>query len=265
MTDRRYVALFDIHCGYDWRYGRDGWIKRPTHDISTINAVNKFIIDFAPDVLILGGDQLNCGSISHWNSDKSIAHHEDDLAAEFDIARAEIIEKLAVGVKQKIWIRGNHEDNIYRMLARYPQLGRLIDPECYLGIRQAKDWEIIEQGKIYRLGKLNFLHGENISAAGNFMARNAMMKYFRNLRFGHYHTWQTFTFCGMDDEKDKKTSVAVPCLCHTNPAFMKNSPNQWLQGLNFGMVAKSGNFWDITVPLVNDKFVIDGKEYRRGK
>lgn len=62
----KYAALFDLHYGYERRNGH----KVPLHDMRAFGAALAFLKDFRPDTLILGGDILDCGAISHHNKGK---------------------------------------------------------------------------------------------------------------------------------------------------------------------------------------------------
>ena len=58
----KFVFLTDIH----WGYERDGSRhKVPLHDERAVSIAMQFIADFKPDHVILGGDILDCGSVSH--------------------------------------------------------------------------------------------------------------------------------------------------------------------------------------------------------
>ncbi len=58
-----YVFSPDKHWGYEPAPGRH---LRPLHDQKAINAMLEFGKDFKPDVWIEGGDDLDCGPVSHW-------------------------------------------------------------------------------------------------------------------------------------------------------------------------------------------------------
>ncbi len=254
----KFVALYDAHWGWERKNGH----KVPLHDIKAINSALDFIRDFKPDVVILGGDILDCGVISHHNKGKP-GHTEGlRLLADCQEARSAIIEPLEASAAKGarfVYHKGNHEAWLDQLVEEVPALEGIIDVRALLKL--GKKWEVIPQGEASTLGKLTFIHGDQLSG-GEHVAKNAVTMYERNVRFGHYHTTQSFTKTSPFDYKQAKTGVAVPCLCTKFPAYGKGKPNRWAQGFLFGYVdEKSGMFNDYVVNVVNGRFMVNGKEY----
>ena len=51
----KFVALFDLHWGWERVNGH----KKPLHDAKALAVALKFIADYKPDHIILGGDILD--------------------------------------------------------------------------------------------------------------------------------------------------------------------------------------------------------------
>jgi metallophosphoesterase superfamily enzyme len=235
----KFVALFDLHWGYDRRGGH----LVPVHDPKALGAALNFIGDFKPDHVILGGDMLDCRMISHHVKGKP--------------GQVEGLKLLSDG--RLVYHIGNHEDWLNQFADEYPGLEGILDIENVLDL--SDQWEVVGQGGISTLGKLNFIHGDQLTS-GEHTAKNAVLAYERNIRFGHIHSFQVYTKTSAVD-MNGHTAIAVPCLCKKNPAYGKSNPNKWMQGFLWGYVdKKEGIFNDYVSVIVNGKFVANGKTYK---
>lgn len=253
----KFVALFDIH----WGYERAGGHKVPLHDPKAVDIALQFIADFEPDHVILGGDILDCGSISHHNAGAAGRLEGLRLLADAKELREEVITPIeeAVGKNGRlVYIIGNHEDWLTDLTDEIPALEGIVDIKSLLNL--GKRWEVIPQGRFTKLGKLVFIHGDQISG-GEHVAKTAVCQYESNVRFGHFHTYQAFTK-NTPIDKAGHTGIAVPCLCRKDPGYGKGKPNKWMQGFEYGSVGgPSGAFEDVIAIIVEGKAIIDGKVY----
>jgi predicted phosphodiesterase len=251
----KFVALFDTHFGYERRNGH----KVPLHDEKAIQVALKFMADFKPDHTILGGDILDCGMISHHNHGKPGAVEGFRLLGDAKECRKVIIEPVEAATKKSItYIIGNHEDWLTDLVEQIPALEGIIDVRAVLNLSQR--WKIIPQGESHRLGKLVFIHGDQIKG-GEHCAKWATAAFEANVRFGHHHTYQTFTKTSAL-ESNGHTGIAVPCLCKKNPKYGGGSPNRWMQGFLWGYVGGPENrFNDYVSIIINGTAIINGKIY----
>ena len=252
----KFLYAVDMH----WGYERVGGHKRPLHDLKAINSMLQFAVDFKPDVFILGGDILDCGVISHHNHGKPGQTEGLKLLADAKELQAAVLSPIdAIKPKQKVFIVGNHEAWLSQLTDQMPTLEGIVDLESLL---QLKSWKVVPQGGQYDLGKLTFLHGDTVTG-GEHVAKQAVINYERSVRFGHYHTFQTYTKTAPSEYKNGKTAVAVPCLCHKTPKYGKGKPNRWMQGFQFGYVGEGGCYNDYTAIIVDGKFIApNGKAYK---
>ena len=123
------------------------------------------------------------------------------------------------------------------------------------------DWEISPVGAHVNIGKLTFLHGDQLRG-GEHVAKAAVIAYERSVRFGHFHTHQVYTKTSAADMLLGKTGVVVPCLCKKGPKYGGGNPNRWAQGFNFGWIHSDGTFNDYVAIIVDGRAIINGKEYR---
>ena len=254
----RFIFSPDKHVGYERVMGR----KRPLHNQGAIDAMLAFAQDFKPTTWIEGGDNLDCGVISHHNAKKKLSLEglrlEEDIA-EYDAAVMEEVEKL--NPRTRIWMSGNHETWLHDLMEEQPGLADgVLDVRKRLELAD-RGWSYLPEGAHYKIGRLYFTHGSSVSGGAN-PARNAVIDHERNIRFGHFHTYQVYTKHTPVDARESKTGMAVPCLCHKGPGYGKRRPNKWVTGFNFGYVHDDGTFTDYCAVIINNKFTWNGKTYR---
>jgi len=251
----KFAFLTDLHFGYE----RKSRHKYPSHDLKAFGAAFAFLEDFKPDVLILGGDILDCSVISHHNHGKPGRVEGMRLLADAEECHAEIISPLnGLGADKRVYIIGNHEDWIRDLEEDMPGLEGLLDLDNLLQLDQ---WSIIPQGKHYNLGKLTFLHGDQLRG-GDHVAKAAVVTYERSVRFGHFHTFQAYTKTSALDIQLGRTGIACPCLCTKEPRYGEGKANRWVQGLNWGYVLPDGTYADYVSIITNGKMVASGKVYK---
>lgn len=252
----KFAFLCDLHYGYERRAGR----KSPLHDLKAFGAAYAFLRDFKPDVLILGGDILDCGVISHHNHGKPGRTEGLRLLADMEECARDVIRPLeALRANQQVYITGNHERWITDLTDDIPGLEGILDLSRNMGLQQ---WKVLEQGAKFHLGKLTFVHGDQLTG-GQGVARNAVTVAERSIRFGHYHTFSAFTKTSFIEEKLGRTGIACPCLCTKDMKYGQGKGNSWVQGVNFGYVDKDGTYADYVAIITNGRLVApNGKVYR---
>lgn len=251
----KFIALFDAHVGYERDASRH---KVPLHDLKSISVAMQFAQDFKPDHVVLGGDMLDCGSISHHRRGSVGQLESLRLLAEARECREILIEPLEQIKGRKIYHVGNHENWLRSLTDELPALEGIVDIGALLKL---DNWEIIEQGKASRLGKLTFIHGDQLGGGQN-PALAAVTAYERNIRFGHFHTFQMATKSTPVDAHGH-TGIAVPCLSKKGHAYGKGAPNRHMQGFLWGYInGPQGIFNDYVTVIIDGKAVINGKLYR---
>lgn len=249
---KRFVALWDTHFGYERRGGH----KVPLHDPRAIDAVLQFVDDFEPDHVILGGDILDCGAISHHNKNKPGATEGLRILSDAAEVRETLIEPLETTGASLTYIKGNHEGWLDELVESQPGLEGIVDLRAILKL--GKRWKVIEEGGAHTLDKMVFLHGDQVKGGQN-PAKWAVDAYGRNVFFGHHHTHQAYTKVSALD-LNGHTGTAVPCLCKKGPKYGGGSPNRWMQGFLYGYT--DGKAFNAYVAIIiNGKFFAEGKAY----
>ncbi len=252
MAIKKFIYTVDLHWGYERRGGH----KVALHDLKAWGAVKQFAADFNPDVWVVGGDFLDCGAVSHHNKQKPRATEGMRLLEDAEECYRTAIAE--VSAKEKVFITGNHEAWIEQLLDENPGLEGIVSVEKLLHL---DDWKVIPQGGHYNLGKLTFIHGDTVTG-GEHVAKSAVLSYERSVRFGHFHTHQTYTKNSALEYKYAKTGIAVPCLCTKTPKYGKGKPNKWVQGFLYGFIAEDGHYADYVVVIVDGKAMVNGKVYK---
>lgn len=252
---QKFIGLWDLHFGFE----RKGGHKVPLHDTKALNVALAFMKDFKPDHVILGGDILDCGCISHHNHGKPGATEGFKLLSDANGLRDALItpiEKITPKAK-KVYIVGNHERWIADLEQQIPALEGIINVESLLKLDST--WKVVPQGEAYKLGKLMFIHGDQVKG-GEHSAKWATLAYEANVRFGHFHTHAVYSKIAAFDTNGHN-GIAVPCLCRRNPNYGGNSPNRWAQGFYWGYLQNDGTFSDYVTVIINGQATINGKTY----
>jgi predicted phosphodiesterase len=253
---QKFAFLTDLHYGFERRNGH----KVPLHDQRAIDAALSFLGDFKPDTLILGGDILDCGAISHHNHGKPGRTEGLRLLADADTCSTNFIQPLkALRPKTVVYITGNHEAWLDDMVEEVPGIEGMLGLEGLLGL--PAQWRVLPQGGKFHLGKLTFVHGDQLKG-GAAVAKTAVIEAERSIRFGHFHTFQAYTKTSFVEEKLGRTGIAVPCLCTKDPKYGEGRGNSWVQGLNWGYVFPDGTYADYVSIITNGRMVVNGKVYR---
>ena len=188
MADmQKFILLTDLHYGYERRNGH----KVALHDLKALKVALDFAKDFKPDHVILGGDMLDCGCISHHNHGKPGAIEGLKLLGDAKELREALIKPVeALKPKSLTYITGNHEDWLNDLQEMIPALEGIIDVKSMLKLDEK--WKIVPVGEAHRLGKLVFVHGDQIKG-GVHSAKYAVEAFHKNIYFGHHHTHQAYT------------------------------------------------------------------------
>lgn len=249
----RFLFLTDLHYGFERRNGH----KVSLHDSKALSVALQFAADFKPHHVLLGGDMLDCASISHHNKNKPGVIEGFRLLADAKDLRQVLIEPLeALKAKTYVYQIANHERWIDDLVEEIPGIEGLVDIKTLLKLDGR--WKIVPQGESHRLGKLVFIHGDQLSG-GEHVAKAAVVAYEKSVRFGHFHTAQMYTKVSTVDANGH-SGIAVPCLCKKAPRYGKGAPNRWAQGFLYGWI--DGNTYNDYIAIIIDgKATINGKQY----
>ena len=234
-------------------------IHYPHHDKPSMRAIEKFMPDFKPDILIYLGDQLDLGMImDYWKG------HIGDIKEQSIISDYEGFDEMMrrhiklCGKPKVVFFEGNHEERIPRLIQQQP-LHRKSDIilEKFFKFKE-RGIEFIPFNKIYKVGKLYFLHGVYYN---QYHAKKTVDAYKRSVIYGHAHDTQSYSDVSPFDVNDVHIAKSIGCLANCNPTYKKNAPNRWVHGFAVAYVMDNGNFNDYFVKITRGKFIYGGKQY----
>ena len=252
----KFIAFYDLHYGTENRGGH----KISLHDERAMKVALAFAKDFKPDHVILGGDILDCACISHHNHGKPGTTEGMRLIKDAHGLREDFIKPVeALKAKSYTYIIGNHEDWVTDLIEQIPALEGIVNIKTLLKLDNA--WKIIPNGGTHKLGKLYFIHGDQLSG-GEHASKAAVIAYEKSIRFGHFHTYASYTKTSCVNEQLPHTGISVPCLCKRSPAYGGGKPNRWSQGFLYGYITPNGVFSDYIVIITDGKTIINGKQYK---
>ena len=240
---KRGVVLFDIHY--------------PVHNEACMSIVKKFIKDFEPHHLIIGGDALDLACISDFNKAKPKLIEKTRLSKEYKGFQKEILTPLENAIPdkcKKYYLIGNHEWRVDRLVEGNPQLEGLVELETNLNL---EDYTIIPFNGTLNLGEMSFIHG---ITCNKYHSEKNVSTYNTNIFSGHLHTSQVYTKVSPLNSLPK-SGVSVGCLCDMNPHYMQNKPNAWVHQFLYFYMFEDGSFTYYTPTIINGKVMINNKLY----
>lgn len=255
----KFIFTPDHHWGYEIAEGK----KRPTHNQAAIDAMLAFTADYKPHAVVLGGDQLDLGAISHWNKTKKLSVEGLRVQQDIDEYGRNVMapfEDILAGSGDLFWMDGNHERFLQDVTETDPGLADTLDIRRLLSLED-RGWRYVSVGGHLTLGKLRFVHGDQLGG-GDAVAKAAIMEHNHSIAFGHFHTHQQYVKHSPVDAKAIHIGIAVPALANRGPAYGKKRANKWANGFMFGAIFPDGTFTHY-VPIITDgRFYANGKTYK---
>src|SRR4051812_33264295 len=108
----RFIGLWDTHIGWERANVGGRYVNRPVHNAKALRAVLRFAEEFQPQAVILGGDNFNCGPISHWHHGKPRLVEGFRLKSELELGDELLfapLDKILPKGAEKHYLLGNHE------------------------------------------------------------------------------------------------------------------------------------------------------------
>jgi predicted phosphodiesterase len=243
----KFVWLTDVHAPYH--------IK--------MEHIFRFIKEFKPDYILLTGDIVNNDPYNHWESGSpGKARDLPTASSYYERCNRDFFRPLvaACPTATRVYWKGNHERWSDNAEAEFPsERGRLGVEHHLEGIHA---W--VDSFDLANLGRLHFVHGEEC-ATGENHAKRMVEVYRRDVRYGHRHDVQEFSFRSPVDTKESYTARCGGTLCDFRRIpfdFMKKRPQRWQNSFSYGWVAPDRSFTDVIVRVgASGQFIAEGKRY----
>lgn len=251
------------------RGGKDDLVRVSAGDLHGMRqdrkAVAAFLADVRrldPDEIVLGGDMLEVGG---WLSKTGTLGYvaESDYSYQEDCqAAGKFLDALQAAAPRAeiIMLEGNHEDRVERWCMEVTRahgrdaefLRAAFGPQIMLRIEERKIVYFRRSGNYLpglppgwiKRGKMFFTHE---LGSGKNAARDAALQTAGNVTYFHTHREDSATvvFPGVGIVK----AFCPGCLCVRQPMWQHSKPTGWSHGYAVDIVASSGNFQRIHVPI----------------
>lgn len=236
-------------------------------DIPTRDALCADIERLSPDVIVLGGDHLDCaGTFSthqrSYTNEMAESYTDDCKAANRFL---DMIQRRAPKA-QIHYLEGNHEQHVERWASRtflsHKDAVKALDflgPENVLhlkdrGIRYYRRSTMYQGLSIpgtIKIGKCYFVHG--ISHSAN-CAQVHLARFNANVVFHHVHTPQSYVTRTVTSEGFGAWCSGT--IAKLQPLYKHTEPTRWAHGYGVQFHAKSGNFLHLNIPIHKGKSLL---------
>lgn len=236
-------------------------IHYPKHDVQSLKALDEFLVDYNPDELVYMGDQLTLDSISSWNRRKPLLKEGQRLITEYKNFDRDILrrhESITRSDCKRTFMIGNHEQRVNWYTEEFPELQGLIDIDYNLQLT-ARGYSIIDYNTIYKIGKLNVIHGFYWN---KYHSCKTLDVFEGNVVYAHVHNPQMFCKLSPIDRKGYHMATCLPCLSTTRPEYQENAPNAWVNGFGIVEHMPSTKLFNLyTIIINNGSFMYNGECY----
>jgi len=238
-------------------------------DAEAVSALLGDIKILDPDEIVIGGDLTDCGGFLAQHHTLGYVAETEYTWEEDNKAANQFLDKLqAAAPKASIdELEGNHENRVERWIITQTlrnqkdasALCKILGPEAMLrlkerGIRFYARNEThgnCRQPGFLRKGKCFFVH--EVSSARN-AALAAINLVAGNVVF--FHTHRHDAVVGFRPGVGDVGAWNPGCLCQKRPMWQHTKPNDWTHGYGVQLIARSGNFLHINVPIVDGQSLL---------
>lgn len=235
----------------------------PNHDVKTLAVVNKFAADVDFDEMVCLGDFMDFDIISKFSMNMLRSLEGKRILRDYE-AGNKVLDgwQEALGSKCKITLlEGNHDYRMTVLIDKAPQFEGILEVEKNLrleerGIKWIPSWS---KGELYKIGKLNFMHGDYIS---KYHASKMADVYGVNLVYGHTHDHQVYEKTTKGDRNPVMAMSLGYLADPTKLKYTRNRPNNWSQLIGVAEIRPNGNFNLTPIRIFDHQFTYAGKLYQ---
>lgn len=214
------VSLSDIHFGHE--------------DVRSLKTALDFVNQEHPDLIVLNGDILDCYDASSFLKNPELVG-----GFQSEIKKCKSLLKIMRNnhpTAKMVFIEGNHEDRIKKMLWSSPVLAKIFPGQDLNKLLELSSLDIshVSYGDALKINNFTFTHGHKVSAKA---PNDYMVSYGTSGTSGHTHKLSaTFKRVG------GKTLhwIESGCLCDLKPEYIKGNAD-WHHGFGFGFTDVRGS------------------------
>ncbi len=182
-----------------------------------------------------------------------------DLATEIqacNVARGQLDR---LGAKEKVFVAGNHEDNLARFLAeKAPELFNMVKVERLLELKE-NGWKYVPYKNYTRVGKIYFTH--DAGAAGAIAHTRAAARFGGSVVIGHTHRCAVSYSTTVDGRGHVAAMFGWGGDRDAATYMYKVNTTDWALGFGTGRLEPDGTLHLAAHPVIKYKVVVDGVLY----
>ena len=228
----------------------------PYNDKKYWNLLMKVAKEVKFNIIAIMGDFLDCYSVSDYSKDPQ---RKSRLKDEVKSAKVALRELEALKAERYLYIEGNHEDRVWRLIkSKAPEFDGLVSIERLLDLDK---WEYTPYMNHTTIGKLNLTH--DVGHAGKYAAFQTLDAFQDNVGFGHTHRLAVVY---------QGNVKGVPHVCANfgwggdvskiDYMHQAKAKKDWMLGFGVGYLEPNGIVHLQVVPVVKYKCVVDGKFFQ---
>jgi hypothetical protein len=197
-----------------------------------------------PQTFLHIGDVGEWETVSHWRWRRrkrppveyiipDLIKEATSINAHLDILD-EALDK--VDTKKKHMLFGNHEGWLNNFIEEHPYLAKEYNPSTLMRLKE-RGYTHSKCGEYYRIGDLNFAHGEHYGGVNH--TRALVLGVGANCMVGHWHDQQVTKIQRLGGLFG---AWSIGTLCKLNKPFMGGKPCNWAGGFAIIHFESNGNF-----------------------
>lgn len=234
----------------------------PNHNKKAFGACLEYLKDYRPTTFISVGDWCDWDSVTSYDPKREddVVCIEDEVNEACKVLRE--LEKCLPKNCNKFMIGGNHEERMTKWKVKHGhliemrRLRKILNWWEYYKLEE-HGWKWNQYGEVYEHGHILFTHGWY---TGGQHAKRHLGLYHKCIIYGHTHEFQVAVENGFDGHPIMSASIGT--LSNFNLSYLVGKPPvNWINMFATIDVMSDGTFTPSFIPIINGKFIKDGKQY----
>lgn len=183
-----------------------------------------------------------------------------DLRVEIKASNGGLDDLDSLGAKEKVFVEGNHEENLERYLMdKAPELFNLVKVEELFRLRE-RNWKFVRYKKHTKIGKVYVTH--DTGRAGATAHVQASAKFRGNVVIGHTHRCSISYSSTVTGEGHVAAMFGWGGDKEKAEYMYDVNTTDWVLGFGIGTIEPSGVMHLQAFPVVDYRVVVDGQWFK---